>query len=102
MIVVSKVSPPPGFLLTPAPQNRVFTPTAIGGQPNVRETDSEYRIFEESARRLGSNFTKSGTLHIAIGNKGTIAICGSCMQVMKDFSLRYPNITVFVTHGEKL
>ncbi|MEU1388093.1 MULTISPECIES: deaminase domain-containing protein [unclassified Nonomuraea] len=74
--------------------NPVFNPTFARGF--LRNADSEYRLLEAAAARIGANRAAQGELVLY----SDFAYCGSCLGVVKQFQARYPGIIVrLVGHG---
>lgn len=62
------------------------------GNPIPRNTDSEYKILDNLADRLGNNTNAKGTVNIFTERPA----CGSCQNVAEQFMQRYPNIKVVI------
>jgi filamentous hemagglutinin len=80
-------------------QNRVFDTLFLPGANSLRSipraVDSEAKILEEVAARLGNNTSARGTMVIYSERN----ICTSCLGVMQQFQARYPNINITVYHN---
>ncbi|MEL7629983.1 DUF637 domain-containing protein [Pectobacterium aroidearum] len=61
-------------------------------RPVVRNIDSEYKILDNLADRLGNNTSAKGTVTIFTEKPA----CESCLGVIKQFQDRYPNINIDV------
>ncbi|UVO08517.1 hypothetical protein LW347_00440 [Pectobacterium polonicum] len=57
-----------------------------------RNTDSEYKILDNLADRLGSNISAKGSVTIFTER----AACESCLGVIEQFQKKYPNIEIHV------
>jgi filamentous hemagglutinin len=62
------------------------------GNPILRNTDSEYKILDNIADRLGGNSSTRGSVMIVTERPA----CESCLDVVNQFRARYPNIEVKV------
>ncbi|MEH2922306.1 DUF637 domain-containing protein [Samsonia erythrinae] len=62
------------------------------GKPISRNTDSEYKILDNLADKLGGNVTAQGKVTIFTER----AACESCLGVVDQFQKKYPGITVEV------
>jgi filamentous hemagglutinin len=60
------------------------------GVPVQRSTDSEYKILDNIADRLGNNTSATGTVKIVTERPA----CDSCLDVANQFRAKYPNIDV--------
>jgi len=60
------------------------------GELVYRGTDTEYKILDNIADRLGGNVNASGTINILTEKYA----CTSCLSVVDQFKAKYPNITV--------
>lgn len=60
------------------------------GRPILRNTDSEYKILDNLADRLGSNTLAKGNVTIFTEQ----AACESCLGVIEQFQKKYPGIKV--------
>ncbi len=90
LVGVSGAQARPGAVGVPA--NPVFTPTNAGGFS--RSLDSEYKILEDLASRLGPpSQTPRGTVNLYTERPP----CASCASVIDQFRARYPNVTVNVS-----
>ncbi|RRO03617.1 DUF637 domain-containing protein [Pectobacterium aquaticum] len=61
-------------------------------RPVIRNIDSEYKILDNLADRLGNNTSAKGTVTIFTEKPA----CDSCLGVIKQFQDRYPNINIDV------
>jgi hypothetical protein len=57
-----------------------------------RSIDSEAKILNNIATKLGDNTSASGTINLLTER----ALCASCSNVIQQFQAKYPNITVNV------
>ncbi|WP_228768306.1 deaminase domain-containing protein [Limnohabitans sp. DM1] len=62
----------------------------VGGKSIPRETDSEYKILDNIADKLGNNPNATGTIRIVTERPA----CESCLDVADQFRARYPNINL--------
>ncbi len=62
------------------------------GVPISRNSDSEYKILDNIADKLGNNTGAKGSITIVSERPA----CGSCLGVVDQFHKRYPNIDVKV------
>jgi filamentous hemagglutinin len=60
------------------------------GRPILRNTDSEYKILDNLADRLGSNTLAKGNVTIFTEQPA----CESCLGVIEQFQKKYPGIKV--------
>ncbi|BBH12474.1 hemagglutinin repeat-containing protein [Chromobacterium haemolyticum] len=58
----------------------------------LRDSDTEFKILENIAQKLGPSSNVSGTINL-LSEK---AVCPSCRSVVDQFRLRYPNIKLNV------
>jgi filamentous hemagglutinin len=87
----------PGYVSLQAPEERVFTATQRAGDPVPRQTDTEFKILDDVARRLGPNREASGTIDLFTERPP----CVSCNNVIRDqFKARYPSIDLRIHHGD--
>ena len=70
---------------------RVGTPDAY-----VRQWDTEFKILNDVALRLGNNRNATGSINLFTER----LTCTSCTDVIFDFKARYPNIQLNVFAGE--
>jgi filamentous hemagglutinin len=70
------------------------------GKSVSRNTDSEYKILDNIADKLGNNPNATGTIKIVTERPA----CDSCLDVAKQFTARYPNIElqIFDNNGVAL
>lgn len=64
----------------------------VKGEPIPRNTDSEYKILDNLADKLGSNVSIKGKVTIFTER----AACESCLGVVDQFQKKYPGIKVEV------
>ncbi|MCP3935319.1 MAG: hypothetical protein GY708_08100 [Actinomycetia bacterium] len=77
------------------PSNPVFT-AGVVGRRGLADLDSEYKILEEIANRIGpASETVTGAVRLYTERPA----CDSCLGVLMQFSERYPNIVVAVFQG---
>lgn len=62
------------------------------GELIPRNTDSEYKILDNLADKLGKNFAAKGSITIFTERPA----CGSCLSVVEQFQQKYPGIKVDV------
>jgi filamentous hemagglutinin len=62
------------------------------GELISRNTDSEYKILDNLADKLGNNVTVKGSVTIFTERPA----CGSCLGVVEQFQQKYPGIKVDV------
>jgi filamentous hemagglutinin len=62
------------------------------GRHVARNIDSEYKILDNLADRLGKNYSAKGSVTIFTEK----AACDSCLDVVKQFESRYPGVKVDV------
>lgn len=60
------------------------------GDMVYRGIDTEYKILDNIADKLGSNTSARGTVNILTEKPA----CASCLNVVEQFKAKYPNITV--------
>ncbi len=80
-----------GFTLLKS--QRVFNTLEIDGYD--RAVDTEAKILEEIASRLGNNPNATGTIQLLTENPP----CASCQSVFQQFRQRYPNIQLKILDG---
>lgn len=85
------------------PTNPIFKATeelTIDGRPIYRDIDSEFKILNDIASKLGDNFNATGNIKLFT----ELAPCPSCDNVINHFLERYKNITIDVIHnnGQRL
>ncbi len=66
--------------------------TVGGPRAYTREYDTEFKILEDVATRLGDNRSASGTIDLFTERRA----CQSCTDVIVEFRTRYPNIQLNV------
>ncbi|WP_353195027.1 deaminase domain-containing protein [Pectobacterium brasiliense] len=64
----------------------------MAGRPILRNTDSEYKILDNLADRLGSNTLAKGNVTIFTEKPA----CDSCLGVIEQFQKKYLGIKVDV------
>ncbi|WP_039910029.1 deaminase domain-containing protein [Acinetobacter soli] len=72
-------------------------PTASGMMVD-RATDSEAKIFEYLAQKLGNRSLAKGSITIMTERPA----CSSCLGVAEQFKSKYPNITVIITDNDEV
>ncbi|MFI0940776.1 RHS repeat-associated core domain-containing protein [Streptomyces sp. NPDC021020] len=77
------------------PEDPVFHPHPVKGGKIPRDTDAEYKILEDVAARLGDKTSTRGVLTITTNFNA----CGSCQDVYREFSQKYPNIWLRIGVG---
>jgi len=80
------------------PENPVYKATEApdnAGNIYLRDADTEYKILNDVANRLGGNKDVTGTIRL-FTEKDT---CGSCNKIIQQFQKDYPNIKVEVLHN---
>ncbi|MFF2089256.1 deaminase domain-containing protein [Paenibacillus sp. NPDC058174] len=80
----------PTFKATEAPDN--------GGNTYLRDGDTEYKILNDLAEKIGDNTNASGSIKL-FTEKDT---CGSCNKIIQQFSQKYPNIKIEVIHNNEI
>ena len=81
--------------------NPIFKATKApdkGGDYFLRDVDTEYKILNDLAERIGTNYEAKGTIKL-FTEKDT---CDSCNLIIQQFDKKYPNISIEVIHnGDK-
>ncbi|WP_232732468.1 deaminase domain-containing protein [Bacillus sp. mrc49] len=80
------------------PENPMFKATeAIGkeGERYLRNTDTEYKIPNDIASRLGENTQANGKIKLFT----ELDTCDSCSKVIAEFAAKYKNIELEVLHN---
>ncbi|MBJ7911066.1 WXG100 family type VII secretion target [Bacillus anthracis] len=80
------------------PENPMFKATeAVGknGFNYLRNTDTEYKILNDIASRLGDNTQASGRIKLFT----ELDTCDSCNKVIAEFAAKYKNIELEVVHN---
>jgi len=77
----------PIFKATEAPDRK--------GDIYLRDGDTEYKILNDLAERIGTNSKTNGTIKL-FTEKDT---CDSCNLIIQQFSKKYPDITIEVIHN---
>ncbi|MFJ7678591.1 deaminase domain-containing protein [Peribacillus sp. NPDC097198] len=81
------------------PENPMFKATkAVGkdGESYLRDTDTEYKILNDIASRLGENTQATGKIKLFT----ELDTCDSCCRVIADFSAKYKNISLEIVHND--
>ncbi len=90
LTAVSGADAPAGTVM--APEQRIFKTTRVG---HDRIHDSEAKILEAIAHRLGDNPDAKGSITLVSERP----CCPSCLGVIQQFRERYPHITLTVESG---
>ncbi|MCY9276058.1 hypothetical protein MOF38_14730 [Bacillus haynesii] len=80
------------------PENPMFKATkAVGkdGESYLRDTDTEYKILNDIASRLGENTQATGKIKLFT----ELDTCDSCSKVIAEFAAKYRNIELEVIHN---
>ncbi|MFE5430067.1 deaminase domain-containing protein [Peribacillus simplex] len=80
------------------PENPMFKATeAVGkeGESYLRNTDTEYKILNDIASRLGENTQANGKIKLFT----ELDTCDSCNKVIAEFAAKYKNIELEVIHN---
>ncbi|MEK0224252.1 deaminase domain-containing protein [Bacillus proteolyticus] len=80
------------------PENPMFKATeAVGkeGESYLRNTDTEYKILNDIASRLGENTQATGKIKLFT----KLDTCDSCSKVIAEFTAKYKNIELEVIHN---
>ncbi|MFB7158864.1 deaminase domain-containing protein [Lysinibacillus sp. NPDC056232] len=80
------------------PDNPTFKATVApdkAGESFLRDVDTEYKILNDLAERLGTNYEAKGTIKLFTEK----VVCDSCDQVIQQFNEKYPNIKIEVIHN---
>ncbi|RID89381.1 transposase [Peribacillus asahii] len=80
------------------PENPMFKATkAVGkeGESYLRNTDTEYKILNDIASRLGENIQATGKIKLFT----ELDTCDSCSKVIAEFATKYKNIELEVIHN---
>jgi len=80
------------------PENPMFKATkAVGkdGESYLRDTDTEYKILNDIASRLGENTKATGKIKLFT----ELDTCDSCSKVIAEFAAKYRNIELEVIHN---
>ncbi|MFS0814980.1 deaminase domain-containing protein [Peribacillus phoenicis] len=66
----------------------------------MRDSDTEYKILNDIAFRIGDNTQVSGDIKLFT----ELDTCTSCNRVIAEVSAKYPNISLEVIHnnGERI
>ncbi|MDM5304475.1 deaminase domain-containing protein [Peribacillus frigoritolerans] len=85
------------------PDTPIFKASEAAGQDGkayMRDSDTEYKILNDIAFRLGDNTHVSGDIKLFT----ELDTCASCNRVIAEFSAKYPNISLEVIHnnGERI
>ncbi|MFJ5566775.1 deaminase domain-containing protein, partial [Lysinibacillus xylanilyticus] len=65
------------------------------GKSFLRDVDTEYKILNDLAERIGTNYEAKGKVKLFTEK----VVCDSCDQVIQQFNKKYPNIEVEVIHN---
>lgn len=70
------------------------------GKPYMRDSDTEYKILNEIALKLGDDVNATGKIKLFT----ELDMCDSCSKVIAEFANKYKNIELEVIHnnGERL
>ncbi|WP_239069421.1 deaminase domain-containing protein [Lysinibacillus sphaericus] len=60
------------------------------GQNFLRDVDTEYKILNDLADKIGTNYEVKGSIKL-FTEKET---CDSCNLIIKQFNEKYPNVTI--------
>ncbi|WP_332258304.1 deaminase domain-containing protein [Paenibacillus forsythiae] len=80
------------------PDEPIFKATEApdkAGNTYLRDGDTEYKILNDLAKRLGDNQNATGKIKL-FTEKDT---CGSCNKIIQQFDKKYPNIKIEVVHN---
>ncbi|WP_045291824.1 deaminase domain-containing protein [Priestia sp. D3YE.R1] len=80
------------------PENPMFKATeAVGkeGESYLRNTDTEYKILNDIASKLGENTQATGKIKLFT----ELDTCDSCSKVIAEFAAKYKNIELEVIHN---
>jgi hypothetical protein len=80
------------------PKNPMFKATeAVGkdGESYLRDTDTEYKILNDIAARLGDNTQANGKIKLFT----ELDTCDSCSKVIAEFAAKYKNIEIEIIHN---
>lgn len=66
------------------------------GESYLRDTDTEYKILNDIASRLGENTQATGTIKLFT----ELDTCYSCSGVIADFATKYKNIKLEIIHND--
>jgi len=80
------------------PENPMFKATEAvdkNGFNYLRNTDTEYKILNDIASRLGDNTQASGRIKLFT----ELDTCDSCNKVIAEFAAKYKNIELEVVHN---
>ncbi|WP_255295343.1 deaminase domain-containing protein [Bacillus thuringiensis] len=80
------------------PENPMFKATeAVGkeGESYLRNTDTEYKILNDIASRLGENTQATGKIKLFT----ELDTCDNCSKVIAEFAAKYKNIELEVIHN---
>ncbi|TDX89458.1 UNVERIFIED_CONTAM: putative deaminase of polymorphic toxin system [Lysinibacillus xylanilyticus] len=92
-----------GFSVKPTEDKIKFSATNAPnevGDVFLRDMDTEYKILNDIADKLGHNPDASGKIKLFT----ELDTCGSCSRVINAFSKEYPNIDIEIIHnnGQKI
>ncbi|MTH55004.1 hypothetical protein GKZ89_16495 [Bacillus mangrovi] len=80
------------------PENPIFKATKAAGKDGdsyLRDTDTEYKILNDIASRLGENAEATGRIRLFT----ELDTCDSCSKVIADFAAKYNKIELEVIHN---
>ncbi|MRN53039.1 hypothetical protein GJB61_08520 [Paenibacillus sp. LC-T2] len=80
------------------PDQQIFKATEAPdkvGNIYLRDGDTEYKILNDLAKRIGDNPNATGKIKL-FSEKDT---CGSCNIIIQQFNEKYPNIKIEVIHN---
>ncbi|MEZ2737354.1 deaminase domain-containing protein [Aneurinibacillus aneurinilyticus] len=67
----------------------------VNGIPYLRTADTEYKILNDLAKRLGDKVDTKGKIRLFT----ELDTCGSCNYIIRQFNDKYPNIEIEVIHN---
>ncbi|MDP5275905.1 deaminase domain-containing protein [Chengkuizengella axinellae] len=80
------------------PSDPMFEATKVpgkDGKPYLRSSDTEYKILNDIADRLGDNTEATGNIKLFT----ELDTCASCNNVISEFADKYSNIEIEVIHN---
>lgn len=94
-----------GFVLLKEEDEWIFQPKSVDPDnarldtelAYTRKWDTEFKILEDVATRLGPNHDATGTINLFTERLA----CASCSDIIMEFRMRYPNIQVNVHVGDR-
>ncbi|MBH8609389.1 deaminase domain-containing protein [Thermoactinomyces sp. CICC 10521] len=72
-----------------------FTKGNGSGDIFLRDSDTEYKILNDIAARLGDNTKATGEIKLFT----ELDTCASCSRVIAEFAKKYPNIKLDIVHN---